>query len=85
MEHYTAQIKAKISWFDIDIKELFRYRDLIFLFVKRNYTTRYKQTVLGPLWLILRPLITVTLYAFVFGNLAGLSTNGILQYVFLFV
>lgn len=82
MEHYTTHIKAKTGWFDIDIKELFKYKDLIYLFFKRNYATRYKQTILGPLWLILNPLITVTLYAFVFGNLAGLSTDGIPQFVF---
>ena len=82
MEQYTTHIKAKTGWFDIDIKELFKYKDLIYLFFKRNYATRYKQTILGPLWLILNPLITVTLYAFVFGNLAGLSTDGIPQFVF---
>ena len=82
MEHYTTHIKAKTCWFDIDIKELFKYKDLIYLFFKRNYVTRYKQTILGPLWLILNPLITVTLYAFVFGNLAGLSTDGIPQFGF---
>lgn len=82
MEQYTTHIKAKTGWFDIDLKEVFRYRDLIFLFFKRNYVTRYKQTILGPLWLILNPLITVTLYALVFGNLAGLSTEGAPQFVF---
>lgn len=82
MEQYSTHIKAKTGWFDIDIKELFKYKDLIYLFFKRNYATRYKQTILGPLWLILNPLITVALYAFVFGNLAGLSTNGTPQFVF---
>ena len=52
------------------------------MFFKRNYATRYKQTILGPLWLIINPLITVSLYALVFGNLAGLSTNGTPQFVF---
>ncbi len=82
MEEYTTHIKAKIGLFDIDLKELYRYRDLIILFVKRTYSTRYKQTILGPLWLILNPLITVLLYAFVFGNIAGLSTDGSPQFVF---
>lgn len=82
MEKYTTHIKSKTGWFDIDLKELWQYRDLIFLFVKRNYSTRYKQTILGPLWLILNPLITVTLYALVFGNLAGLSTDGSPQFAF---
>ena len=79
---YTTHIKAKTGWFDIDLKELFRYRDLIFLFVKRTYTTMYKQTILGPMWLILNPLITVMLYAFVFGRVAGLSTDGAPQFAF---
>lgn len=82
MENYTTHIKAKTGWFDIDLKELFQYKDLIFLFFKRNYTTRYKQTILGPLWLIINPLITVTLYAFVFGRLAGLSAEGVPQIVY---
>ena len=82
MEQYTTHIKAKTGWFDIDLKELFKYKDLIYLFFKRNYVTRYKQTILGPLWLIISPLITVTLYAIVFGNLAGLSARGVPQFVF---
>lgn len=82
MEKYTTHIKAKTGWFDIDLHELWKYRDLIFLFFKRNYTTRYKQTILGPLWLIFKPLITVSMYVFVFGNLAGLSTEGAPQFAF---
>lgn len=82
MENYTTHIKSKNGWFDVDLKELYRYRDLIFLFFKRNYTTRYKQTILGPMWLVLNPLFTVSLYAFVFGNLAGLASNDTPQFVF---
>lgn len=79
---YTTHIKSKTGWFDIDLKELYQYRDLVWLFFKRNYSTRYKQTILGPLWLIINPLITVLLYAFVFGGLAGLSTDGVPHLVF---
>ena len=82
MEHYTTHIKAKTGWFDINYRELFQYRDLIWLFFKRNYSTRYKQTILGPMWLIFNPLITVSLYAFIFGNLAGLSAEGVPQFLF---
>lgn len=82
MEQYTTHIKSKTGWFDINFKELFIYRDLIYLFFKRNYVTRYKQTILGPMWLIVNPLITVLLYSFVFGNIAGLSTEGAPQLVF---
>ncbi len=81
-EKFTTVIKSKNGWFDINVRELFQYKDLIFLFVKRNYTTRYKQTILGPLWLILNPLLTVLLYTFVFGNIAGLSTDGSPQLAF---
>ena len=73
---YITHIKSKSGWFDINLKELIQYKDLIFLFVKRTYTTMYKQTILGPLWLILNPIITVSLYALVFGRVAKLSTDG---------
>lgn len=79
---FDIHIKAKSGWFDIDIKELWKYRDLIFLFVKRNYSTRYKQTILGPLWLIFNPMITVILYSVIFGRIAGLSTDGVPKLMF---
>lgn len=82
MEQYTTHIKSKTGWFDIDLKELWRYRDLIWLFFKRNYSTKYKQTILGPMWLVLNPLITVTLYSLVFGGLGKLSTGGVPHFVF---
>ena len=82
MSDYTTHIKSKTGLFEIDIKELLRYKDLAFLFFKRNYTTRYKQTILGPLWLVLNPLITVLLYAFIFGKIAGLSTVGVPHLLF---
>ncbi len=82
MEQYTTHIKSKNGWFDIDLKELFHYRDLVWLFVKRTYTTMYKQTILGPMWLVLNPLLTVSLYALVFGRVAHLSTDGAPQFAF---
>ena len=82
MEHWTTHIKAKTGWFDINLRELYQYRDLVWLFFKRNYSTRYKQTVLGPMWLIFNPLITVSLYALIFGRLAGLSASGVPQFFF---
>lgn len=81
-KQFQTYIKAKNGWFDINLKELIEYKDLIVLLVKRNYAVMYKQTILGPLWLILNPLITVALYVFVFGNLAGLSTDGTPQMAF---
>ena len=81
-ENYTTHIKSKNGWFDIDLKELIRYKDLIYLFFKRNYTTRYKQTILGPMWLVLNPLLTVFLYSLIFGKVAHLSTDGVPPFVF---
>lgn len=81
-EKWTTHIKAQTGLLELNLGELKRYKDLIFLFVKRNYTTRYKQTILGPLWLIFSPLITVLLHSFVFGSIAGLSTDGSPQLLF---
>lgn len=81
-QEWTTHIKAKTKWYEIDLLELLKYKDLINLFVMRNYKTRYKQTVLGPMWLVLNPLITVLLYTLVFGSLAGMSTDGSPQFLF---
>ncbi len=70
-------IKANPNLFDFNIHELLQYKNLIFIFAKRNFKTRYKQTILGFAWLFLSPLFTVFAYTVVFGNLAGLSTGGI--------
>ncbi len=69
---YTINSKHKL--FDLHIKETFQYRDLILLFVKRDFTALYKQTILGPLWAIIQPLLTTVVFTIVFGNLAGLTT-----------
>lgn len=74
---WTTVIMAKTRLLDVNIKELIQYRDLILIFVKRNYSTRYKQTILGPLWLLISPLFTIITYSIVFGGIAGLSTDGI--------
>ena len=81
-EGWTTVIRPKTGWFDIDLQELWRYRDLIIMFVKRNFTVMYKQTILGPLWIILNPLITTVLFNVVFGGIAGLSTDGTPSFLF---
>lgn len=81
-EKWTTVLKPKTRWYDINLKEVLEYKDLIFLFVKRNYITKYKQTILGPLWLIISPMITTLIYVFLFGNIAGLSTDGAPQIAF---
>lgn len=73
---YHTHISAKRSWFDLKLRELWRYRDLIMLFTKRNFILVYKQTILGPAWILLQPLMTTLIYAFVFGGIAGISTDG---------
>ena len=81
-EKWTTVLKPKHHLWDVNLKELFSYKDLIFLFVKRNFVTKYKQTILGPLWLIISPIITTLMYVLVFGNIAGLSTDGTPQMAF---
>lgn len=81
-ERFTTIITAKRQWFDIDMKELWRYRDLIALFTKRNFILIYKQTILGPAWIVLQPLMTTLIYTVVFGGIAGISTDGVPQLLF---
>ena len=57
-EEWTTVIKPKTGWFDINLKEIWYYRDLIYMFLKRNFTSSYKQTILGPLWFLISPLMT---------------------------
>lgn len=74
---FKYQINSKHKLFDLHIRETFQYRDLIMLFVKRDFTALYKQTILGPLWAIIQPLLTTVVFTIVFGNLAGLTTADI--------
>ncbi len=81
-EEWTTVIKPKDKLFAVDLDEIWRYRDLLMLFVKRDITTSYKQTVLGPLWWIIQPTFTVIMYMVVFGGIAGIPTDGIPQPLF---
>ena len=78
---YT-EIKPKKAWLDVDIKGLWRYRDLYRMYIRRDIVTMYKQTILGPLWYFIQPVFTTIIYMFVFGGLAGISTDGIPQPLF---
>ena len=82
INNWTTIIKPKTGWFDINLKELVQYKDLIVMFVKRDFKTMYKQTILGPLWIIINPLMTTLMYTIVFGNIANISTDGMPQIVF---
>lgn len=79
---WTIEILPKKKWFDIDLKNLWRYRDLYYMYVKRDIITVYKQTILGPLWFVIQPVLTTIMYMFVFGGLAGISTDGVPQALF---
>lgn len=81
-EKFTTVIQPKTGWFDLHLKELLHYRDLIFLFVKRNFVAQYKQTILGPLWAIVQPLLTTVVFTLVFGNIAGLAADGVPSFIF---
>lgn len=79
---FSTVILPKNGWFDIHLNELWRYRDLIKLFVKRNFISQYKQTVLGPAWALIQPLLTTVVFTVVFGRLAGLAAEGVPSFLF---
>lgn len=80
--NYHVHISSRHNWMQLNLKEVWRYRDLIQLFVKRNFVVSYKQTILGPAWIFLTPLFSSIVQAFVFGGIAGISTDGIPMMLF---
>ena len=80
--NWTSVIGPRRGWFDINLKEIWQYRDLVMLFVRRDFVAKYKQTILGPLWFILQPLLTTLMFTIVFGRIAGISTEGIPMILF---
>lgn len=80
--NWTCIIKPRTRWFDIDFAECWQYRDLIGLFVKRDFTVKYKQTVLGPFWAVLQPIFMTLVFSFVFGKVAKLGTDGVPEFLF---
>ena len=79
---WTLVIKPEKRLLDVDLKGIWRYRDLWYMYVKRDIVTVYKQTILGPLWFFIQPIFTTVMYMFVFGGLAGISTDGVPQPLF---
>lgn len=79
---YHTHITSKHNWYDLNLKEVWQYRDLIWLFTERNFVVKYKQTILGPMWIFLNPLISSLIYAFVFGGIAGIGTDGVPSILF---
>lgn len=81
-QNWTTVIKPKNKLLEFNFKEIWQYRDLFFLFVKRDVITQYKQTILGPLWFLIQPSLTVIMYMVVFGGIAGIPTDGAPQPLF---
>ena len=81
-QQWTTIIKPKNKLLDLKLGELWQYRDLIVMFVKRDFKTMYKQTILGPLWIVINPILTTLMQVFIFGNLANMSTDGMPHIVF---
>ena len=82
MENWTTVIKPKNKLLSVDFKEMWQYKDLFTMFVKRDIITQYKQTVLGPAWFFIQPMFTTIMYMVVFGGIAGISTDGLPQPLF---
>ena len=81
-KYWSIIIRPHKSWFHLDIKELWNYRDLIYLFVRRDLVVQYKQTILGPLWFVLQPLFTSIVFTVVFGRIAQIPTDGVPDFLF---
>ncbi len=82
LKEWDLVIEPQKSLFELNLKDVWRYRDLLWLLVKRDFVSFYKQTILGPLWFFIQPLFTTIIFTFIFGNLAGLSTDGLPQPLF---
>jgi lipopolysaccharide transport system permease protein len=82
IKEWDIVIEGHTSLFDLKFSDVWHYRDLLMLFVRRDFVSFYKQTVLGPLWFFIQPLFTTIVYTFVFGKLAGISTDGLPQPLF---
>lgn len=81
-DKWIIEISPKNRLLDLNLKEVWRYRDLLFLFVKRDVVTKYKQTILGPLWYLIQPLITSVIFTLIFNNLAGIGTGAVPSFLF---
>jgi lipopolysaccharide transport system permease protein len=79
---WTEEIKAKNSIFSVNFREVWQYRDLLFMLVKKDYVTFYKQTILGPIWFFVQPILTTLMYVLLFGQIAKLPTGGVPQIAF---
>ncbi|GAB6011783.1 ABC transporter permease [Viscerimonas tarda] len=81
-KYWDIEIKPRASKFSLNLKEIWQYKDLLMMYVRRDIVVTYKQTVLGPLWFIIQPVLTTIMFMFVFGGIAGISTDGLPQPLF---
>mgnify|MGYP002662299485 FL=1 len=81
-QQWTETIEADHSLFDLKLGEVWRYKDLVYMFVKRDFVSSFKQTILGPVWFFINPILTTIVFVVVFGKIAGLSTDGLPQILF---
>ena len=81
-ENWDLVIRSRNSWFDLRLREIWHYKDLIVLFIKRDFSAQYKQTVLGPLWHIVQPILTTVIFLLIFGKIANIPTDGIKPVLF---
>lgn len=81
-EHWDLVLKPTSKWYDVRLKEVWKFKDLLFMFVKRDFVAVYKQTVLGPLWLIIQPVLTTITFTVIFGNIAKIGTGGVPSLLF---
>lgn len=84
-ENWDIVVTPQQKWYELNLKEVFKYKDLTVLFVKRNLTSQYKQTILGPLWFIINPLLSSFISTIIFGNIAGISSDGMPYFLFYLV
>ena len=81
-QHWTEEIKSRDGLMSVNLREVWHYRDLLLMLLKRDFITFYKQTILGPIWFFLQPLMTTAMYVIIFGRVAKISTDGAPQIVF---
>lgn len=81
-EHWDIEIKPRSNKYSLNLREIWQYRDLLQLYIRRDIVTMYKQTILGPLWFIIQPLFMTFMFMFVFGGIANISTDGLPQMLF---
>jgi len=81
-DEWDLIITPRKKWYDLQLRDVWRYRDLIMLFVRRDFVSRYKQTILGPTWLIIQPIMTSLVFTVIFGQIARLPTDGLPQILF---